>query len=507
VKSEVLHVSQESLYGLLLPYASHPAASIRQYVADAWRRRSDALFAKLLVSLTPDAADSSPSWQYHETVLMALQHHFVAYLSEGKDVELMNRRIFALARTSTSSAIPLVMASLLQISQSEPFEVARMGKQVIPLLLQFRARFGATDDDLFGTLGLTGGHEGAPMTSGQRTLFETVVVPCSWWFLTVRFMTDPTVRPRIAPVVRRASGGQIPSVAQQLIMVSYFLEFCLDADAQCRDLLREDVWMRLLHTSEIQHLHLALDCVVVLKRRGYHLLHLVPIWLEVLGTVMAHQQCILLAMARVSLCTSSDGHGMTRPFRFVYDANCGAPAMMDGGEDTTLGYTWLRAHYPVEVPMSLWTIPCSARAGRDSQTPPSASSARNSVVNAIFRTVYVSSGTEPAVLRECRALMAMLSQQDPDAWGLPVVEAVLERLNSVFPQWETTWPVPKQGIPQAEDYDSWDVDEDENVAGSSNEEEVCEAKAFLDRVASAIGPASKETVVRHVGPKVLQLWL
>lgn len=508
---------------LVLHLADYPASSVRQYVAEVLRPPSEATFALLFVSLCEWKYDPSSlqdvtnSWQRRETILMALQQHLIFQLTPPKGKETSEHGGAQVIPPTLLDRLPTALAVVFAAAQHPRFEVARMGTQLFPLLLQLCVRFAPVR--LLGTicraccmlLSTTASCTQTPQAaSSMQQMMATVVLPSLWWFLLLRQLGAPSrevysvvadvVRPSLSLETLRAAldsldGAEVPLVplitGAAIPMVTYFSPITPAGDwvLLCQAALDLDGWQGLLANRQWRELlRFGPDLVRAVRLNGdcsrEQLLRLVPLWVSALWEAQTHQQCALITMVRLvllphaELLTAEHGqqHQLLEPFGFVYHDSYTAPAMLDGGEEVPLGYSWLKELFtsPEAVPIRwLWTLNPSTGTrgdGGGGAHSPSASRRCDIVIrDVIFRQLYVSPNTELSVLREVQALMMCLcnnSREDDTeigttshrlAWYAVTLAAIFARLASVCPSWADASTVPNSPEKSESDWDASDA--------------------------------------------------
>ncbi|EPY22657.1 hypothetical protein STCU_08187 [Strigomonas culicis] len=507
----LIKTSEPPISSLIVIFAAHPASNIRQCVAEALRPPSDDLFVYLLVQLADfPYSDEAQPWQAEETVLMALQQHLRHYLSLADDsacsVDLSSplqvscsMRARNYYRT-TADLMRYALTSLVLAAASKRFEVARMGKQVLPLFLQFWTRYVERTTDLLE--GVCKVVTDGDLNDKEHVLLEDLALPALWWYLAVRRVVrgeaehvSAAVAPYLtltSPLLRRP-GGQFVSTSL-LLATTYFAAHCppeLRAAA-----LQPAAWQPLLTIEQDAGLRYGMDFALAYAR-SEGLLALLPLWLRHLPALQPHLQGVVLAMVDAAL---RGGGAPPRPFRFAYTSAFAAPAMLDGGEDLPLGYVWLRAKYPTNAACPPLALPPDARdAGGVAAL---SAEAHDALVDRVLATLYVEPGTEQAVVREVRALMLVLARPPARVAAARLLQAVVERLDRVSPAWRTGGVAATTVL--ASSLHDWDDDDDEGGEGMVDTvnaaAELREAKALMATLEQTAAPEDWQAALAALDP-------
>ncbi|CCW60116.1 unnamed protein product [Phytomonas sp. EM1] len=536
---------KESTYPLLMRYASHPASSVRQYVAEALCPPSEMLCIRLLKQLSIGSRWSSShvqnNWQEGETILMALQRHLLYYLAQGKGYDFNLERLIS-AETDKSPAcfFHSCLESLLDASCASRFELSRMGQQIIPLLLQLWVRFASTVEVVLTVVRelvpSSAPSEYSSMLQRDRChILVELIIPLLWWYLVVRQATA-TMEDQENRRVEGVHVSHFLSTLQDrtwkvrnpmfsivmLIIGCYFLPLLEESDVAIvhEILLDSQTWENILRTPPaMPYLHFGIDFVSSMKYKGRDLQHLVPVWLTALEGAQTHHQCILATMIREALCFSDaesqeesgkvNGSVFCRPFRFAYHDTFAAPAMLDGGEEMSLGYTWLKTYFPTvqEIPsgeMFFGTAMGSYAVAEDFER-------QKAVVNALRRYVcndlYLSPLIEPEILREARTLMAGMVRAYPGQECLEfVLDSLLMRLDRVCPQWESK---EENTIRQKQKGRDWDIWDDDNAGCGPVEgisiEEIRDASHIAAHIMQKMSPEAQQLIYKKFGDRLVKL--
>ncbi|CCW66918.1 unnamed protein product [Phytomonas sp. Hart1] len=546
---------KENMYQLLMGYASYPASSVRQYVAETLCPPSEVLCIRLLKELSMGCWWSSSHVQNHwregETVLMALQRHIIYYLTQGKGCNFNLERLISVAiGESTTCFLYSCIESLLDASCDSRFELSRMGQQIIPLLLQIWVRFSRTAEAIFKVVqelttssthttrrsGTPFEHPSVVQRDRNRILAE-VIVPLIWWYLAVRrataVMDDQKNRKKLEEVhvdqffrtlqdiTSKIKDPMYSSVA--LIIGCYFLPLLNEKNVTIiqETLLNSKTWEYILRTPPaMSYLHFGLDFVSSMKYRGRDLQHLIPVWLDALEMAQTHQQYILVTMIREALCfTDAERlHGsekpsdsiLCRPFRFAYHNTFAAPAMLDGGEEISLGYTWLKMYFPTEqeIPSGEMFFGTAAGPRAGSNDLEGEKAVVEALRHYICNGLYLSPVIEPEILREVRALMVAIVKAYPSKECSEfVLESILMRLDRVCPEWENKEKITMDLKQKASDWDTWDDDNASGgpVEGVSIEEEIQEASHSAIIIIQKMSHDTQESISKKFADRLVKL--
>lgn len=592
----------QELDAALRRLASYPASSVRQYVAEALGRHSDGVFLSLLQGLcgvvtekekgegtgteastggasgfkrdNNDGGDGD-AWQATETVLLALQHHLVRYLGSSSGNNGVNDGTRGCGGgVSRSGSMPLgsALAAAVRCAASARFEVARMGAQVAPLLLQLWVRSAAGVDHVLLAVAQTLVADDEEGREGRDSLLRGLVAPMLWWFAAIRSAVEGREEPqededgsgsgssggrdRASVISAEATAAwralltahESEMVATRLAIAAYYRPDSFHGEDNSdggfyavvtRPLLDEAVWRAALLSAPSNNkkssaaaaaawaLPWGLDFIAspaaAAGGSSTVLARLVPAWMAALPALMTHQQCILLSMVRAAL-SPPPRRAHHRPLSFVYHpAVYAAPVTLDGGEDTILGYTWLRAHFPTEDSLPLRGS--GGEAVEEKEEGEEVGVVTAAVVAAVAngcRRVYASREVvvEPVVLRECRAVLVALARCGGGG-AAAALEVLLARLDTFLgPQW---WLQVEDGGGETEDttatatiaadggWDDWDDDDDDGngaVEGVCRDDEVREAANAVRQtegwltllpLAAAELPSGREKLARLTG--------
>eukprot|EP00796_Vickermania_ingenoplastis_P005171 gene5171-3719_t len=481
----------------LLKLGAHSAASVRLYVAEILRPPSELLFGLILQEIVEgfsSRAGECPlqKWKYYETIMMVLNNHLMYYLevrcisfsrclTHFRNPQLYSVRIVASE----------VVVSLLRGIDSKVFEMKRIATQVLPLFVQFYIRHVGSVNELCILYRSLANHRDACTRGTLKELFDQHTLPLMWWYLAI-FVTvrHNSLRKLDKDVLcqnlkLKLYTGILKSNAATahialMIMCTYFPDWC--SRAIFSEMLKDSSWRSILQRNGRKYIHFGIDFVRMMNQKGCETKHLIPVWAESLNGLMTHEQCIILTMIKDSLYPKEDA----RPFSFAYDFTYKAPVMVDGGEDTTLGYTWLHSTYPTIDSPPLFRIlsPVSVTKKHFAHLPEG-----NNYLLAlrpVFDTLYTSSGTEPPVLQKIRELMIfILKDTVGDNWCSWILHAVFTRLNSLSPSWKDN-EENKDKVDE-KNYDDWDDDDDDCVGFSAVEEK--ERAAVICKVLLAKRPS------------------
>ncbi|KAG5490134.1 hypothetical protein JKF63_00253 [Porcisia hertigi] len=572
VDADVIHLEDVGVMPLLLQLSDYPASSVRQYVAQILQPPSLWVFTCLVQRLcehqccvsqhaeddgngrssAPGKGDSENndddgfSWQRLETVMMALQQHLLYHL---QTTTVTMRDLFSVDCGEKGTLTPAVLTTALSVvfraTHSPRFEVARMGLQLFPLLLQLSVRFcppaalrciceacGGAGGGVQAELNRLAAHGAVETLAKAQTYVATFVVPTMWWFLTIRRLVaevrskgpSSETRARLEDIVRpyatldrirfasqahlgeKVRNSAAPPCAAAtcalLPLVAYFTTV-IDPEEWHRcinELLAPSWWAELLADPARRELvRVGPDFVRAVHRRGTsdevrRAVELVPTLTASLADAPTHQQCLLLAMVRVTVTAQTTGTFVEeQALSSVYHEAYAAPALIEGGDTVPLGHAWLKHFMPTPE-----TIPTVVLWGEQVRTKADSTSlveGNTAVFEAIekrcYQELYQSPQTEPVVLRELRTLIIGLSRPSitaPDGtllnWYAAALAAVFGRLDRVCPQWRemnTALTVAARCATTAASrcendvdrcWDDWDSDEDGAPQGIHAAEEV-----------------------------------
>jgi hypothetical protein len=475
VDMNVLQVADASIMPLLLRLASYPASSVRQYIAQILRPPSPPVFVYLMRRLCEqgdhplhssdmdtcggDDEGGEFSWQRQETVMMALQQHYLNIASisattrDWIHASPCSGDILALMRGVTPLSV--VFHAML----SPRFEVARMGAQLFPLILQSSVRF-LPPADLPRVCEACCGANGCMQQELQRLqakgytqalsraqlAIATIVLPGLWFFLVVRRLkmevvggrrdeVERAIRPYATlDCVRFASqphvskdkdSGCTPCEAPTcslLILVAYFARVMDPAEwHRCvEEVLRPSWWADLLSNPvRREQVRFGPDFVRAVQHCGtpaqsQRILELFPTLTAMLADAQTHQQCLIITMIRVavSACAAVTGTTDERAMAYVYHDVYAAPALTEGGEAAPLGHMWLKLFVPTQdaIPTTVFWEPRETSAGGEAKIVIRRDSDVFRAIDKVcLKDLFQSSKTERPVLRELRSLMMSLS--------------------------------------------------------------------------------------------------
>lgn len=545
--------------GILIHLASHSAASIRFYVAEALHPPSEDFFVLALKEILEISQLSclEDKWTLCETMLVIINQHLCYYLEHP--CVSFSRCVFHL-RSSVIFSMNQVGVSILVILlsgiNSSVFEVKRISTQVLPNWIQFYIRnvgsmygifelyhslsneslLGSTDDSK-----LDASHR---LRKPARQEFDKHALPFFWWCL-VLYVT--TRQRRLRPFERRVIKFNtkkrlyipllqiLPSTAHVvfLLMSTYFPHLC--SLSIRKQIMRKESWHSILESNGQEYIYFGIDFVLMMRQKGINVCSLIEVWATALDGLMSHQQCILLTMIIEAIrfyedeeeekCSSSchreeewekkQREGERRPFSFAYDYTYKAPAMVDGGEDTALGYTWLRSKFPTHslVPsFSYFERALTSVTKQKAEKRKSTLSHQKfldesftvSIQKNILKELYPSSGTDSLVLKKIRNLMILLLRMDHTGkgnWCTSILEAIFSRLSSFSPNWKNELCVEKQKnevVSTADD--DWDAtDEDNQCYGEGFSEEKDHATVICQAVLKYCSQAFYEEYIENIG--------
>lgn len=496
--------------GVFFRLASHPASSVRQYIAEILGPRNDRLFECLLVHMAEEhkaAQSDAAQWQRLETVMMALHRHLDWYLVQPPGYH----PCFFSADSSRSSPIasPHLLGNcvfaLLAAAVSDVFEVSRMGRQVMPLLIQFWVRYSATVRDVFDICLL--GRRDRCVNLRANEFYGEMVLPCLWWFAAIRHATDVTAREDIQQIVRRHANVErlgldaltLTCVAPVAVVIATFYSFCHHDPEMQALALREETWRSIMEKKRT-YIRFGPNFVAAMQRNGVGVQHLVPVWALALRNLMTHEQCMVLCMIRLAVTGAQPKGEEVCPFVFAYRSTFAAPAVQEGGEDIPLGYTWLRVYFPSESDASSLHVRYRSPSSPGVVSIPMKVDAMvaQSIVQHVFQDLYVSPGTEPAVLHEIRSLMRSCWGDEQringdTGWGFVILRAVISRLDAVAASWPSASAGAATTLSKSDESD-WDDDNGEAVHGISVEEEVADAKNMALQLSDSLFSSPAELI-------------
>ncbi|CAD2214381.1 hypothetical protein AGDE_13605 [Angomonas deanei] len=447
-----------------------------------------------------------------------------------------------------------------------------MGKEVLPYVLQLWCRYAdgaAALRDMFNAMESmilqdeqddeAEGVEGELLLE-ERVIVNTVVLPWLWWFTAVRkehvksrrqpddatplvfdVVVDILQRSRVSPLLRGFSlpeegkeadprttdqnkdGGSrliLPVILN--LLVAYFGDELRLLSSEQRQVylsafLDPAMWSTLLTKYPQTGLKYTLDSIPSVLRVTAEgdsheaeesvIQHIIPTMLRQVNQLQTYLQCIVLA----NLSTLLLEHTAVRKYRYVYQSIFAAPALLDGGEDLALGYTWLK-----QVNTGGQDTIDFVNTNIRRLTFHKLTGAAETVVTLLFQQLYCNTGVEPSVLREIRSFIekfvCQMWQEDPSSEsGDPshsvalkkrlfqfCVAAVLDRLNAVSKK--DSWVDQVDGAKGAtaaaskDSWDDWDDDEDEGGVDSMDvaEEVRCAKQTFANIIARSDVVNSKE---------------
>ncbi|RNF26565.1 uncharacterized protein Tco025E_01335 [Trypanosoma conorhini] len=506
----------------------HAAASVRQRVAAVWASRPVDSFEVLCIAMVKKSESPSASddwWRMVEVLLMALQEqltHLLTLTDEAVTVDL----------EAQGGSIADSLYAVLLFAEMRQFEVARMGKQLVPLLTQFWVRFApslAFVEDCCGQVA---------KRFRERVYFSLLFLPDLIWFLALRRYLCPTedvetVRKAASQHLLQLLGGKRdmslnshdtrtglsrPGCALAVLLLFTYFPDCFTGSVG-RDLMEfavsAEAWRQAL-SEDMNSVSYAVDFALSVRRVGGTIVHLVPIWLHWLPNAYAHQQCLILEAIKITV--GSPKHWVSRkPFSFAYRSVFAAPTMQEGGDDVSRGFFWLKLHCP-----SLACLP--EMAFSSPETPAIAGAVAAALHETVYAGVYAAKGTEHCVVRAARSLMMAECEVNENAEPIAVVvAAVIARLEIVSPRWRDALPAPHGGggwgasdaasahaggssNDEGRGRNDWDDtdDDDTDAGGVAPEEEVREAGGLLAALLESRFGADKEGFLRAVGPRERQ---
>ncbi|KAG5464088.1 hypothetical protein LSCM1_00268 [Leishmania martiniquensis] len=496
VDAGIIHVEDADVMSLLLRLSSYPASSVRQYVAQILRPPSLHVFTYLMQWLcehhncVPQSAqgdgehsgsapgggeseyDDGVSWQRLETMMMALQQHLLHLHTMSAAMQDLFRLSPNAQDILTPATFSTSLSVVFQATHSPRFEVARLGLQLFPLLLQLGLRF-CPSAALPHVFEACSGCEGCVQAELNRlaaygaletltkaqTYVATCVVPTMWWFLTIRRLvaevrgkmapsqaagTPCETRAQVEDVVQPyatleqvqfashahlrgdASSGTAPPCAAAtcalLPLTAYFSTVMNPKEwHRCVDeLLAPSWWTGLLaDPAQREQARFGPDFVHAVHRRGTHnerrrVVELVPTLAAALVDAPTHQQCLLVAMIRVAVTAhlSEAAAVKEQALSSVYHEAYAAPALAEGGDTVPLGHVWLKDFIPTQeaIPTAvLWGEPAKVRE-EPIVLDESTAAVSEAIEKRCHQELYQSPQTEPVVLRELRALIVSLSR-------------------------------------------------------------------------------------------------
>ncbi|EAN78120.1 uncharacterized protein TEOVI_000525500 [Trypanosoma equiperdum] len=506
------------LHPILQQLSAYPAASLRQQVARVWALRSVENFDMALTTMVEKAhapSDSDEWWCVVETLLMALQEQLTYYLCFPEKAR-------ALKQMARGTIVKSLYAVLVLI-EAKQFEVARMAKQVLPLLTQFVVRF--TESLAF--LGELLGKEAARFQ--ERTNFAFPFLSDLVWFLVIRRYVRPAgeatavqkavmqylipslvgegdVSGNIDTEGVAATRGHVDDPLSVILVCTYFPE-CLKEPAGKRLLkfaIDEAAWRKAFSCfgNVVQY---ASDFTLLIRQEEVSAGQLLPLWFNWLAGAYTHQQCLILDAIKVAIAPKEQLVGRKR-LSFAYHSAFYAPTMKDEGEEVPLGFHWLKQRFPSEELLpETQPVPMNNMEGVEDVL--------GDLHNVVYRKLYAYKGTEPSVLNAVRSLMMAECGAMPQHKTLAaVVSAVVTRLDSVAPEWrgvlvtqgaksvgETTAATSRTGDAPSGGCNNWDdSDSEENVAGVSPDEEIRNARTTLSALVYTHFDGREEAFIQAV---------
>ncbi|PBJ67833.1 hypothetical protein TcG_06815 [Trypanosoma cruzi] len=502
--------------------AIHSAASVRQRVAGLWASRSVESFEVLCMAMvrkSESPSDGDEWWRMVEVLLMALQEQLTHLLT------LSNKAVAVGAKANGIFIADSLHASLL-FAEMPQFEVARMGKQLVPLLTQFWVRFSSSLAFVEDCCG--------PRARRFRKCvhFPSLFLPELIWFLALwRYVHSRDDVEKVRKAVTRhlmpllsgkwdvslnshetGKGFSQSEYSLAVLMLCTYFPDCF-TESLGRDLmefaLSEEAWKRAL-SGDIDSARYGVDFALSVRSVGGTVAHLVPVWLQWLPGAYAHQQCLILEAVKIAI--GSPKHWVSRrPFYFVYRSSFDAPTIQDGGEDVSRGFYWLKLYCPTVA--SLPEVACSALG-----TDLSAGEFPVEVHEVVYESVYVSKGTEHSVLNIVRSLMQMECEATHKAESIAVVSAaVVARLENVSPSWRDalSFSLGRSGGAsdtvvcntgdgsdgRGGDFDDWDdSDSGFDADGIAPETEIREARSLLMAILENCFGADEANFLRAMRP-------
>lgn len=517
---------------ILIQLASHSAASIRSYVAEALRPPSEDFFVLASKQILEFSRLSclEDKWALYETMMMIMNQHLCYYLDHP--IISFYRCVAQLKRSGIISlnqvGVSLVIVLLSGINSSL-FEVKRISLQVLPNWIQFYVRHVGS---IFGVFELYHSLVNKTLLSWTspvkndsnpenckivRHEFDQYALPRLWWYVVLYLVTRShplrdferrilqlNIKKHLyIPLLQRS-----PSTAHVvfLIMSTYFPHLC--SVSILEEMMRKESWRSILEPYGQQYIHFGIDFVLMMRQKGINVSSLISVWATALEGLMSHQQCILLTMITeaIRIYEGTDDNknncgeeeklqhshlregeqekrereGVQRPFSFAYDYTYKAPAMVDGGEDTALGYTWLKSKYPLQSMLPLFS---TFAQNLTSEAKPIEvmrrktlcqkefldESSVESIKKNILKALYPSSGTDGLVLQKIRNLMILLLKMDQGGkwpWSNWILDSIFSRLSALAPNWKDKHPTGKlksndDNDSIENDHDDWDASDDE----------------------------------------------
>ena len=487
VDMSVIQVADSSMMPLLLRLASYPASSVRQYIAQILRPPSPPVFVYLMEYLCKfdglkphrseaddeseegdeDAGDGELNWQRQETVLMALQQHFLnvaairATTQDWVYASAYSEHVLALLRSAT----PLLV--VFRAMHSPRFEVARMGTQLFPLLLQSCIRFLPLEDlpriceaccvadgCMQKELSALQAQGDAEALSKAQLSMATLVMPGLWFYLAVRRIemeltggprgeVERLIRPyatlgcvAFASQAHRSRDDAdnastttttapcVASTCALLVLTAYFARAMEPAEWHCcvEEVLKPSWWADLLSNPvRREQVRFGPDFVRAVHHCGtpaqsQRIVELIPTLAAALADAQTHQQCLIISMIRVAVSAQAciNAPMDERAMAYVYHDVYAAPALTEGGEATPLGHTWLKLFAPTQdaIPTTVfWGSPEKETTSGEARIVIHRDSDVFRAIDAVcLKDLFQSTKTEHSVLRELRSLMTSLAR-------------------------------------------------------------------------------------------------
>ncbi|ORC92913.1 uncharacterized protein TM35_000022390 [Trypanosoma theileri] len=434
---------------ILQQFAHHSAASIRQRVAEVWTIQSEECFKMLLdgiIKMVQTPSQDDEWWRMVETLLMALQKQLERYLSFPKKVTKLGFQ----AKLQISDSLH----AILVFAEAKQFEVARMGKQVLPLLIQFWVRFAPSLSFVKECCSKSA------VRFQEREYFSVLFLPEIIWFLTLRRYIQPktevkevkdVVSQYVLTLFEKNIGTPLELKSEKenilpltrsgvslsiLLLCTYFPECCNDSvddngGTIMNMALSKELWEKTLE-EDANNVKYAVDFSLVVRQSGGTVMHLVPTWLHWFSSACAHQQCLILEAVKIAI--GAKKHWISHKFfSFAYHSTFDAPTMQDGGEDISRGFHWLKEYYPSES--LLPEISSTVLSNNDSRL----SNITEYLHTLVYNKVFMSKGAEPSVLHIIRSVMLVECEEDPtEKTMVCIVSAIISRLENVTPNWRDT---------------------------------------------------------------------
>lgn len=462
-------LTEEEL-SLLFKLGSHPAASIRLYVSEVLRPPSELFFAAIVQEICKfenvEGLDSA--WAYYETIMIIFNRHLLFHIEHHEGVF---PRLICENRSSDSTghnSFLLIVQSLIRGISAGVFEMKRIASQTLPNFIQFYVRQVESISDFCQVNQSIQNLSAKDSKDGVRDLFNQHGLPCMWWYMALWMahrsiplneLEKDALTSNISPPLYDESLKETPAhiYAALLIMSTYFGK-CQIAPT-IKATLKKKMWKILLRSDARSFIFVGIDFVLMLHQRRLSARSLIPVWVRALPKLLSHEQCIVISMIIYTLYPNTEKH----LFSFIYDFSFKAPTLIDGGEDLTLGYSWLRFRYPNRESLPFvdsfpfWKRkrPQPSEGHTTLSTPP---------LHKLFRNLYTSVGTDPTVLRKIQLLMILLLKDDEarDVWIDCILEAIFHRLNTVTPKWRSA----TKADSTSEESD-WDVEEYDDICTAS----------------------------------------